>query len=123
MKTGLKIADPLRRCYIITVVILSVGFSSAATIYLTAGEAPHDPFAEFEKSKKFAYELERMGGKAALVANDFNRWFAGLWQGESLAYTVVAITILIAAVYYFIATSLEAEARSRNRGNDALPND
>jgi hypothetical protein len=123
MRTGFKIADQLRRCYIITVVILSVGFSSAATIYLTAGEAPYDPFAEFEKSKKFAYELERMGGKAALVANDFNRWFAGLWQGESLAYSIAVITIIIAAVYYFIATSLEAEARSRNRGNDALPND
>jgi hypothetical protein len=115
MKNGFKITDPLRRCYIITVVILSVGFSSAVTIYLTAGEAPHDPFAEFEKSKKFAYELERMGGKAALVANDFNRWFSGLWQGESLAYTIAAITIIIAAGYYFIATSLEAETRRINK--------
>jgi hypothetical protein len=75
-------------------------FGSAAAIYLTAGEKPNDPFAEFEKSKRFAYELERMGGKAALIANDFNRCFAGLWQGESLAYTVTVITVVIAAGYY-----------------------
>ena len=113
----LRIRDPLTLCYTVTATILLVGLGGAITIYMTAGEAPHDPFAEFERSKKFAYELERMGGKAAIVANDFNRFFAGLWQGESLAYTVAAITILIAAGYYFIATSLEAEARRLQEEN------
>jgi len=107
--------DRLFRCYTVTAAILLVGFGSAAAIYLTAGEAPADPFAEFEKSKKFAYELERMGGKAALVANDVNRWFAGLWQGENLAFTVAVITMVIAGGYYFIATSLVAEARRIGR--------
>jgi ADP-dependent phosphofructokinase/glucokinase len=113
----LRITDPLTRCYIITSAILFVGLGSAIAIYLTAGEAPNDPFAEFEKSKKYAYELERMGGKAALAANEFNKWFSGLWQGETLAYTVAVITIIIAAIYYFIATSLEEEARSKSRDN------
>ena len=102
-----------------TVAIVTAGFSGALAIYLTAAEAASDPFAEFEKSKKFAYELERMGGKAALVANDLNKWFGGLWQGETLAYTVAAGTIFIAAGYYFIATSLEAEARMNRE--DASP--
>ena len=93
--------------------IILVGFGSAVAIYLAAAEVPVDPFAEFEKSKKFAYELERMGGKAALVANDFNKWFAGLWHGESLSYTIAAITILIAAGYYFISTGLVAETRRK----------
>ena len=61
-----------------------------------------------------------MGGKAAIVANDLNKWFAGLWQGESLAYTVAVITIIIAAGYYFIATSLLEEARRKKRGNALL---
>ena len=99
----------LKRCRSIASAILMVGFGSALAIYLTAEEAPADPFAEFEKSKKFAYELERMGGKAALAANDINRWFAGLWQGETLAFTVAVITIVVAVGYYFIASGLAAE--------------
>lgn len=121
MQTESRSTDPLKRCYIITAAILLVGFGTAVAIYLTAGEAQVDPFAEFENSKKFAYELERMGGKAAIAANGLNKWFAGLWQGETLAYTVAVITIIIAAGYYFIATSLEEETRSKSRENPPTP--
>lgn len=120
MKKVLNMSAPLKRCYIITASIFAVGFSSAIAIFLTAAEPATDPFAEFEKSKKFAYELERMGGKAALAAHDFNKWFAGLWQGKSLAYTVAVFTICIAAGYYVIATGLEAEA-SRESEDRHLP--
>lgn len=121
MRMKPRTSDPLKRCYIFTAAIQLVGFGTAVAIYLTAGEAPVDPFAEFENSKKFAYELERMGGKAALAANGLNKWFAGLWQGETLAYTVAVITIIIAAGYYFIVTSLEEEARSKSRENPHTP--
>ena len=121
MKIRWNIKDPLIRCRIVTTAILLAGFGGAAILYLTAREAPADPFAEFEKSKKFAYELERMGGKAALVANDFNKWFAGLWQGESLAYTIAVITIVIAAGYYFVATGLAAEAVRLPKEGSATP--
>ncbi|MEI6205489.1 MAG: hypothetical protein WCP20_01770 [Desulfuromonadales bacterium] len=109
-----KITERYTHCHTATVIILMVGLGSAVTIYLTAGEAPVSPLAEFEKSKKFAYELERMGGKAAIIANDLNTWFAGLWQGTSLSYTVAAITVIIAAGYYFVASSLK-EAQRKNR--------
>jgi hypothetical protein len=100
----------LKRCRVVVAATILAGWGSSLVIYLTASEAAVDPMAEFEQSKKFSYELERMGGKAALAANDFNKWFAGLWQGETLAFTVAVITIIIAAGYYFIATGLAAEA-------------
>jgi hypothetical protein len=109
METKMTASNALKRCKLITTAILFLGLGSALAIYFTAAEAPADPFAEFEKSKKFAYELERMGGKAALAANDLNKWFAGLWQGETLAYTVAIITVVVAAGFYFVATGLAAE--------------
>ncbi len=106
-----NLTDPLTRCKAVTAGILSAGFISATTIYLTATESYENSLAEFESSRKYAYELERIGGKAALVANCINNWFAGLWHGQTLSYTIAAVTIILAVVYYFIATSLEAEAQ------------
>jgi hypothetical protein len=48
-----------------------------------------------------------MGGKMSLVANDMSKWFSSLWQGEQLAFTVVIITVVIAAAYYKVASSIE----------------
>jgi UDP-N-acetylmuramyl pentapeptide phosphotransferase/UDP-N-acetylglucosamine-1-phosphate transferase len=95
---------PLTRCYLVTAGILSVGFGTAVTIYLTADEIHDNPFAEFEQSKRFAYEVQRMGGKMALVANDASIWFTELWQGRQLAYTVACITMVIALGYYIVAS-------------------
>jgi len=113
MQAAVKTTNPLTRCYIVTTAIMMIGFGVASAVYLTAGVAPDDPFAEFEKSKRFANEVERMGGKTAILANDLHKWFVGLWQGESLAYTLVVITIVIAAGYYFIASGLVADAQRR----------
>jgi len=117
MKSIRSTIVPLTRNHIVTAAILLAGFGSSLAIYLTATEAPANPLAEFEKSKKFAYELERMGGKAALAANDLNKWFAELWQGETFAYTIAVITLVIAVGYYFIATGLEEEARRPREEN------
>ena len=111
MRTRTMLADPLTRCKVVTATILSIGFVIAATIFLSVTETVVDPLAEFEQTKKYSYELERIGGKATLAANSINNWFAGLWHGRTLSYTVAAITIIFAALYYFIATSLEADAQ------------
>lgn len=96
--------QPLTRCYLNTFIILLVGWITALIIYLKAEEIVESPLAEFEKTKRFTNSVERMGGKTALVANDLSKWFSCLWQGETLAYTVIFITIVIAATYYFIAS-------------------
>ena len=45
----------------------------------------------------------------ALAANDASVWFAALWQGRQLAYTVICITLVIALGYYFVASDIKSE--------------
>jgi hypothetical protein len=51
-------------------------------------------------------DLELYGGKAALLADDFSRWFVGLWHGKSLAFTVAGISIFISFAFFFAANRL-----------------
>jgi hypothetical protein len=104
-----KSTYPSTRCKLVTTSILLTGFGTAAIIYLSANEIPDNPFAEFEQSKRFSHEVQRMGGKLALVANDASAWFASLWQGRQLAITVVCITVVTALLYYFIATGIKTD--------------
>jgi hypothetical protein len=32
--------------------------------------------------------LLRFGGRASVLFDDFNRWFAGLWRGKALGVTI-----------------------------------
>jgi small-conductance mechanosensitive channel len=102
----------LKRCYLVTAGILLTGFCAATVIYLTAEDISESPFADFENSKRFTHEVQRMGGKMALVANDAATWFYALWHGQQLAYTVVFITVVIAVVYYVIASDISPEVHA-----------
>lgn len=102
-----------KRCYITTATILLIGLAGAIAIYFTAEDAPENPFSDFENSKRFTHEVELMGGKTALVANDLSNWFSGLWHGQQLSFTVVIITIVVAAGYYFISSGMEIDTEEQ----------
>ena len=92
------------RLYLIAAVILLVGMGSALLIYLTAGsESDSALIHEFENSKKYKHELELYGGKANVMADKLWRWFDGLWHGESLAFTVAGLSILLSFGFGFFA--------------------
>ena len=93
----------MKRHNITTATILLTGCIGAAIIFATAESPSDNPFEEFEHSKRFARSVEVMGGKMALVASDMNRCFSSLWQGQQLAFTVLIITVAVAAAYYLIA--------------------
>lgn len=38
-------------------------------------------------------DLERLDGQASILAAEFGRWFGELWQGESLALIVAALSV------------------------------
>ena len=91
-----------RRLYLAGAAILLAGWVGAAAIYATAPDERSDalgyefvdgvayPILAYE-SKSYRHDLERFGGKAAIMADDFNRWFSGLWIGKHLAYTLATL--------------------------------
>ena len=93
-----------KRCCIATAGILVSGLAASFFIYVSAEDDPINPLAEYEGSKRFAYELERIGGKSAVMANEFTNWFSGLWHGRQLACTVACLTVVVAVCYYVIAS-------------------
>jgi hypothetical protein len=115
---NLKRVDPLRRCCLVTACILLVGLGAAVAIYLTAAEIPDNPFADYEQSKRFSYEVQRMGGKMALVANDASAWFDALWQGRQLAWTVACITLVIALGYYVVTSGIQPGGQGEGPHDD-----
>ena len=93
-------------------------------IYVTADDAPADAFGYLivdgvayptagSRSKTYVRDLERFGGKAAVLFDEINRWFAGLWQGKSLAYTVAWISLIFSLGLYLFARWLPPAQNSR----------
>ena|SRR5581483_1668596 len=100
--------------------ILVAGVACGVTIYLLAEEPeatayvvvgdtayPVDPTS----SKTYVRELERFGGKAALLFDDLNRWFTALWQGERLGITIAALSVLAALALLGIARICDRSQR------------
>jgi hypothetical protein len=100
--------------------VLVAGLACAAWIYKTADDGPDisgayqiivvngvpTPIAPNE-SKAYMRDLQRYGGRMAVVFDDINRWWSGLWHGRSLALTVAFITVLASLALYFIALAIE----------------
>ena len=93
----------------IAAAVLIIGLAAAAVIYFTAEEEPQlsssyviviDPAL----TKTYVRDLERFGGKAAVLFDDFNRWFAARWHGRALGVTVAWISVGAAGLLYWIAS-------------------
>jgi len=87
--------------------ILAAGLTVAAGAWVVAVARPADPLSEQLESKKYLHDLEVYGGKANVLAAQFRDWFAGLWSGTNLAWTIAALTILTVLVYRFFAVPLD----------------
>jgi len=109
-----------KRLYLSSVLVLLLGLCAAAVIYATAehdanGAVGYEvingvayPVAPAD-SKAYQRELERFGGKANVLAVEFTQWFAGLWQGRRLAFSVGFLSVVASLVLYLFAKYLEPE--------------
>ena len=125
-----KITNLKTVLHLISAIILLVGLGSAVFIYQAAMNDT-DPASGYEviggfiypsageNSKKYMHDLELYGGKAAVLADEFMRWFAGLWHGTSLAFTVACISIVISLGVFLAAAHLPFPLKSEVcRGRD-----
>jgi hypothetical protein len=96
----------------------------ALLIYVSADDAPADAFGYLivdgvayptagTRSKTYIRDLERFGGKSAVLFDEINRWFAGLWQGKALAKTVAWISVSLSLGLFLFARWLRPDQNSR----------
>ncbi len=110
---------------LISFAILVIGAVSAVAIYWSATNAPEDSAYEIlggnvypggGYDKKYVHDLQLYGGSAAVLSDQFMRWFNGLWHGTQLAYTVASISVLVAFVMFVVANNV-----SNRTGSDLPP--
>jgi len=98
----------------VTRILLAVGFAAAAVAYVVARQQPENPLGyDPLQTKQYRHELEVYGGTANVLAAEFREWFAGLWYGTNLAYTIAVLTVILVLVVRFALTPpypMEVEA-------------
>jgi hypothetical protein len=98
-------AMPPRRLRRITSAILAVGLTSSLVLFFVAAPPAGNPLGyEPRDTKKYIHDLQLYGGTANVLADEFRAWFASLWQGRNLAYTVAVLTVLLVLAVRFFAT-------------------
>ena len=106
-----------RRLRIAGAAVLLAGLAAAIAVYWNAEDGP-DRDGGYEiaggqvyrvspgESKTYVHDMEVFGGRSAVLADDFRRWFEGLWHGRSLAFTVACGSVLIASGFFLVAARL-----------------
>jgi hypothetical protein len=93
----------------IALAILIIGFGSAISIYLTAEPTPVNPFGyDRFASKSYVRDLERFGGKFAVLTAELSQWLAELWHGKSLAVVIAISSLSLALLLWYIGTSRQS---------------
>jgi hypothetical protein len=111
---GSKSARAARRLKWAGVVVLAVGLAAALTIYRVAparssGDAANynivggQVFASPDENSAEMQQVERLGGKPAVYALEFHRWFLSLWHGRRLAWTLIVLCVAVALLCFHLA--------------------
>ena len=109
-----------------------MGLLGALLIYSRANEAADDDDnvqvvivdgkayrIPLSSTKTYRRDLQRFGGEAAVLMDDLNRWFAGLWRGRSLAITTAWITAFVSVGLLLLARQLPPDpSPGASRGDD-----
>lgn len=97
--------------------IFAASVGAGGAIRLVADEAPPEaagyvivngePVAVSPSdSKRYVRELERFGGKAAVLFDEFDRWFGSLWRGRRLGSTIAVLGAAVAFALYLLSRAV-----------------
>ena len=112
---------PRKILQLASLAILAFGVGAAACIYLLIEDSGSVAGANTiivdgnaysvpaNATKLYVRDLQRFGGKAALVFDDLTRWFSGLWHGRALATTVLCLTLIVSLAMFMGARYLYPE--------------
>lgn len=113
----------LRKClYLTSAVILLVGLISSILIYQaamndSASDLSYEIVGGFVYpgggvyTKKYVHDLQLYGGNAAVLADEFMRWFTDLWHGKSLSFTVAGIAFLLSFGVFIAANNVPSHSK------------
>ena len=79
-----------KRLRIAGLLILFVGLLLAGLFYAT--RLPDDGEDVGFVTRQEILQMERIGGKANVLASEMRQWFASLWQGQHLAFTLAYLS-------------------------------
>ena len=111
-------SHPRNRLHLAALVILLVGLVASMVVYIVAAPSGSDASDyqivngqayPFDSSREMQ-QLERLGGKASVQTFKFQDWFASLWQGQQLAYTLAVASAALALLCWHIAGLVDEAA-------------
>ena len=87
--------------------VLVIGLSAGLALYVSAENEPEASadsalLLSPGSSKMYIREIQRFGGKQAVLFDEALRWFDSLWRGKTLGKTVALISALAALGLYLL---------------------
>ncbi|HEX4516401.1 MAG TPA: hypothetical protein VH054_22790 [Polyangiaceae bacterium] len=89
------------RRLLIAAAIAVVGGLGGLALWAFAAPEEENLLDVYEQSKRYQADLERVGGKAAVLGDDIQRWLASLFHGPNLGLTICALSFLAAGAFLF----------------------
>ena len=101
------------RWYVAAALVLAAGLAAGGVIYFSAGDEEESGgsyviangttyWVPAQTSKTYVRDLRRFGGHAAVLFDEFDTWFAGLWRGRTLGATIAWLSAAVAAALFLI---------------------
>jgi len=109
--------DPVARGRLVAVVILSAGWLAAGAAWVTAVPVmENDDVYDMRHSRKYDLAVQRLGGKATLLAVEIDDWLAALWSGRTRAYTLFFASTALAGAAILVRRAGWPEAEDPGPG-------